>query len=110
MAVSLTDGDRQLLIEAARNPLIAGLVALALNQLAYRFRLWDPRPSADGKYRTWKRTWGLDRDGLHLGDATYAVVDPEEIASQNATIIGTAILAGMALAAAKAPVVQVVKA
>lgn len=97
---------RRDVVELARavfgNPLAAGLTALVINQLLYKARVWDPRPSADGKYRTWKSKWGLDKDGLHLGDSVYAEADPEQIGSDTATVIGAAILAATLAYAGKA--------
>lgn len=113
MTTALTIRKRELSVEMSgkaletvksvlANPLLSGLGALALNQAFYRMGLYDPRPSADGRYYTWKRTWGFSKEGLNLGSAVWAQGDPEEIAASNATIIGTALLGAM-IAYAAAP-------
>lgn len=91
---------------ALANPMFAGLLALAANQAAYKMGLWNPRPSPDGRFRTWRAQWGVDAQGIHFGDRQWVVSDPEEVAAENATIIGTAIIAATIAYAAKAPLVQ----
>lgn len=88
------------------NPMLSGLLALSLNQLAYKMGLWDPRPSPDGRYRTFRRQFGIDAGGIHLGDTQWVEADPEQIAAENATIIGTLIIAATTAYAAKAPLIQ----
>lgn len=78
----------------ATNPIALGLAALAANQAAYRLGLWDPRPDPDGQYRTWKPdAFKVDAGGVTIGGRTWTTSSKEEIAAQNATIIGDMIIA-----------------
>lgn len=84
--------------QVASNPLLSGLFALVINQGLYKVGYWDARPSSDGKTYDWVSNWGFSTDGgfhFDLGSREWRPVDPEQIASKNATIIGTSIVAGM---------------
>jgi hypothetical protein len=108
----MTESLTVLATQVLQNPVVMGLVALGLNQAAYRTGLWDPRPSPDGKYRTYKSTWGFGTDGgfhLDLGTREWVETDPEQVAADNATMIGAFIIAASTAYAAKAPTILGVK-
>lgn len=81
------------------HPAAGALIALSINQMAYRMGLYDPRRGPDGSVGSWHTSWGVDSTGIHLGDRQWLVKTgpeadqyKEQIASQNATIIADMII------------------